>query len=430
MKKNIFVFGLDDYNLKELQSIEHAADYNFIGLFPMKEIVLLVEGEQIDFAEKLARAREKLDSFDKSIDAIIAFFDPAMLMTFTLCQEYGLRSPSLLSALLCEHKYWSRVEQQKVVPGNIPRFTAIDPNKDYRIEEMGLELPFWLKPVNSYGSQLGFKIQDQEELDKALKQTRQHIGYFAKPFNHILSLADLSALPGEMKRIDGNYCVAEEIISGKQITVEGYVFEGEVCQHGFFDSETYENHSSFFAYLTPSELPGNIQKRIMEITEKVIGQVGYDNSAFNLEYYYDSQNDQIWLLEVNTRISQSHSEIFKKVHGRSNHQFLVKTALGRKPEMERKQGKYPIAGKLHYRVFTKKGRVTRLPSTDRVKELEKEFDALIFILAQEGQKLSEMAGQDAYSCNLVNIHMGAGSKKELYQKYEHLIELLDIGIDS
>ena len=51
---------------------------------------------------------------------------------------------------------------------------------------------------------------------------------------------------------------------------------------------------------------------MIRITEKIISHIGFDNSAFNIEYYWDRGRDKIWLLEINTRVSQSHSDVLKK----------------------------------------------------------------------------------------------------------------------
>ncbi|MEX0771894.1 MAG: ATP-grasp domain-containing protein [Balneolales bacterium] len=425
--KNVFIVGLDDYNLKELQSIENAEQYNFIPLFRADEVKQALKGEAIDYKDLIKQAREKLDSFDGSIDGIIGFFDPVMLLTHYLCEEYGLKGPSLRSGLRCEHKYWSRVEQKKATPENIPPFTSLDPFIDHKLDDIDLKPPFWLKPIKSYGGQLGFKIKDQKDLDSSLKKMREGITNFAEPFNYLLSFVDL---PDEIKKVDGYNCIAEGIISGYQCTVEGYIYEGEVHTHGFFDSVLYENTSSFFAYITPSRLPEAIQKRMASITEKVMKQIELNNSTFNIEYYYDEKTDQIWLLEINTRISQSHSDPFFKVYGRSNHQFMVKVATGLKPNPVEKNGKYNIAAKIHHRVFFDEGTIKHMPSKEEIKEIEQEFDCMIFIEGKQGQKLTELSGQDSYSYRLSNIYVGAQNEKELIEKYDLIVGRLAIVVEE
>ena len=49
--------------------------------------------------------------------------------------------------------------------------------------------------------------------------------------------------------------MAEQVIGGRQCTVEGYVHDGEVVPYGTVDSIRYPQVLSFFYYLYPSTLP-------------------------------------------------------------------------------------------------------------------------------------------------------------------------------
>lgn len=51
----------------------------------------------------------------------------------------------------------------------------------------------------------------------------------------------------------------------------------------------------------------------------------------------------IRLLEVNTRVSQSHSDVFEKVDGSSNQQVTVQVACGEKPDFPFREGQFNCA---------------------------------------------------------------------------------------
>ena len=64
--------------------------------------------------------------FDGRIDAIVGYWDfPVSTLVPILGERYGIRSTSLESVVKCEHKYWSRLEQQKVIDRH-PRFGRVD----------------------------------------------------------------------------------------------------------------------------------------------------------------------------------------------------------------------------------------------------------------------------------------------------------------
>ncbi len=425
-RKNIFVIGLNDFNLGELKSIDQAEKYNFIRVFNKKE--LQEKYDKPDLESFLEKAREEITDFGGDVDGIIGFFDfPVTLLAFVLSHEFETRSPSLESGFKCEHKYWSRVEQKKVIPEYIPEFTAINPFDAPDFEDIELKKPFWLKPIKSYASQLGFKIENREEYEKNIKAIKDGIHKFADPFNYLLSFIEL---PDEIAHVDGNYCLAEELISGVQCTISGYVYNGEVRIYGVVDSINYEEAPSFFYYLLPSNLSQNVKERMENISEKVIKQIGFDNSPFNIEFFYDEKNDQIRLLEVNPRMSQSHSDLYAKVKGSSNHEILVKCATGQDPDFKDKRGKYNCAGKFHYRVFREDGTVKRVPSDEEIQKIEEEFpETIIYVEAMEDKKLSEHPIQDSYSYRLANFYIGAENEEALIEKYHKIIDRLNIEID-
>lgn len=423
-KKNIFIVGSDEFNMGELQSIDQADQYNFIPLFHIKEIQQKeVKPDVLKFLDK---ARDQLNSFEGSIDAIISFYDfPATLIAFLLVEEFGLRGPSLESGFKCEHKYWSRLEQQKVIPDHIPDFTAFDPFSTSKLDEVELDVPFWLKPIKAYASQLGFKIENERVFQEALPEIRDKIKDFGEPFNHLMDKVDM---PADIQHINGNCCIAEKLIGGHQCTVSGYTHQGEVKTYGIVDSINFKDIPSFFYYKLPSELPEIIQKRLHEVSAKVMKHIGFDDSTFNIEYFYDEEKDQICLLEINPRMSQSHSDLYAKVKGSSNHQLLVNLALGNTPDFADKEGMYNYSAKFHYREF-EDGVIERLPNQEDMKRIHQQFpETHIKLQVEEGQRLSELPGQDNYSYLLAFIYTGGQSSEELEQKYHEIVELMNVKI--
>ncbi len=324
MKKyKVLVLGIDEYNLYELSKVDDAELYEFIPIFKQQEIQ---NQEHIDIEEIISKAKSTIREHDNEVDAIISFFDfPFTLISFYLSDVYNLRGPRLMQGLKCEHKYWSRLLQKAVIPGHIPGFDLVNPYKAKSLQEVNLEPPFWLKPVKSYSSILGFKIENEEDFTKAIAETKSDLERLSAPFNTMFSKADL---PPEIADIDGNHCLAEAIIEGHQATLSGYMYNNKMETYGIVDSINYPGSTSFFYYLYPSELSEHVKKKMHEISEKVMKHIGFNNSPFNIEFFYDKKNDSLKLLEINPRMSQSHGDLYRKVKKYPNHQVLIKCALG------------------------------------------------------------------------------------------------------
>ncbi len=415
--KNVFFIGLDDFNLSKLKSIRNAKRYAFHGLLEPSE---LYDTYEFSVPDMLARAEDQLrrwqEDSGKSIDGISGYLDfPVSMMLPLLCEKFGQRAPSLESVLKCEHKYWSRLVQKEVIPEHIPQFQPFDPFDDHAFEQIEIELPFWVKPVKSTGSMLGFRIQTREDFQQAMAVIRDQIHLISEPFKTILRQA---RLPSEVAGIEAHFCLAESLIEGRQCTLEGYSFEGQVQAIGIIDSIRFENDSSFFRYEYPSTLPDLIQDHMASTTEKMVRHLGFDNSAFNIEFYWNREQGKIWFLEINPRVSQSHSDIFEKVDGQSNQQVTVQVACGEAPDFPKRQGQFPCAAKFFWRLFCDDAEVTRVPAEEDINKVVKRFPGTVVQpQVRAGMRLSELLEQDSYSYAICHLFIGGEHQKDLLDKY-------------
>lgn len=424
MKKNVFIVGLDAFNLEKLKRLPKGNECNF---YPALDISDIRGVEEFNIPELIDKAVKNIEKVGKTVDGIAAYFDfPATDLVPILAEKFNVPGPSLESILKCENKYWSRLEQQKVIPGNIPQFQAFDPFEDDVYEKIALLAPFWIKPIKSFRSYLAFKINDERQFQEAMTQMRENIGYLEAPFNHLMKYY---GMPDEISTMNAS-AIAESPITGSQCTIEGYVFNGRVVVYGVVDSVREGDRSSFARYEYPSLLPLEVQHRMIDVGRDAIKQIGLDNSAFNIEFFYNQTFDEVFLLEINPRISQAHTDIFEKVHGYSHLQIMLDLALGRKPlNMERK-GKFSRAGNFMLRTY-EAGTVKLTPSEKQLKTVADTFpETIIKPRVKPGQKLKELTGQDSYSYELANIFIGGRDQSDIIEKYDKVLELVTFEIEK
>ena len=427
MAYNIFVVGLDDFNLTQLQCLQQANEYKFYSLIPYRNI----KGKPREPIENLLQqAYKRLDEFNGSIDAIIGYWDfPVSTILPIIRQRYGLPGPSLEAVLKCEHKYWSRCLQLEVVPGLIPEFQAVNPFEHAVADKIEIDYPFWLKPVKAASSHLGFRINNRQQLEHSLSIIRDKIDRFSAPFNYILKQANV---PQSIAAVDGNYCIAESIISsGKQCTLEGYVHNGDVTVYGIVDSIREGKHRSCFArYQYPSQFPAHIKQRMIDATCKLLNHYEYNNSPFNIEFYWSNEDDNISLLEINTRISKSHCPLFKMVDGEYHHAVNIDIALGRAPDFPYRKGKYKTAAKFMLRRYHD-GRVHKVPSIEDIEKVKQRFpDTSIHLHIKPGMNLDDLPDQDSYSYEIAVLFMGAANQRQLLENYSTALDLLPFEIQE
>lgn len=418
--KNVFVLGYDENHRQDLEQIVNDGDIRTHALLHSDQ---LINQDEYDIDDLLDQARAILNTYD-SVDGIVCHWDfPVTSLHSILCAEYGLPAPSLTALLKCAHKYWSRIEQQKAIPENTPYFCAVDPFDDDALENVTLNFPFWMKPITGYGSVLGFQIKDENDFHAAIKEVRKTIRTLGDPFEDILSRVNL---PEELRGIEGHFMLAEQYVTGKEFAPEGYMQNGKCHVHAMIDMVIGPNGKSFERYEFPSTAPRRVQARAIAITDKLMTHMGFDNGCFNIEFFWNPETDDLWVIEINPRISQSHSYLFEKVKGLSNHEIAVKVALGLEPHFDESLGDYRCAAKFLHRRYNRENLVaTRIPQEKDIEALQKrQPDTLVYPRLRKGMELASMKEQDSYSYVIADVLIAAQNQGELEQKYHEAAELL------
>lgn len=426
--KNLFAIGVDPRNRAMLDAIPGSGDEFVVHeLLPYEAIKKGRRRGVYGVDRPLELARKNLDRFKGSIDGFVSFWDfPVSMLTPILAAEYGYPATDLTGLFKCEHKYWSRVIQREAAPEVVPNFQAVDPFDKEAWKKIELVPPFWIKPVKAFLGQLGFLIRDRKDFQRAMRLTRKRIEHFGKPFNRLREWVDV---PEDIAHVGGTWCIAEEIIGGRQCTLEGYEYDGEIRSHGIVDSYLYAFTPVFFSLEYPSQLPDDVQQRMIEATQKIMQAHEFQHGAFNIEYYWRERTDEIKLLEINPRISQSHGPQFWMVDGAPNHKVIVDLALGRKPEMPYREGPYRYAGKFMMRRFND-AIVRKVPSEEELAALRKRFPvAFIEPAVREGERLSEIFHQDQYSFLLAELFLGGRNPAHCYDVYYRCSDALNFELD-
>ena len=422
--RHVFVIGLDEANRLLLEALPGSGvDRTFHQLLD-HETVRGVDEYTVD--EWLDECRRVLDAFDGSVDGIVTFWDfPVTEMAAILSEERGLPAPTLDAVLRCQHKYWSRLIQRDCVPDHIPAFVGFDPFDDHSVESIDLDYPYWVKPVRSFRSHLGFRVGSDGALGPAIEEIRAGIDRIGGPLESLLARVDA---PDDVRRLGAHGCVAEQLVSGQQCTVEGYVHRGQVRTYGVVDSFRAPNRSTFTRYQYPSHLPEAVQEAMNEVVATAVCATGYDNGGFNVEFFYDADTDQLWLLEINSRVSQSHGALFAMVDGAPNLKVMVDLALGQEPDMPLRAGDYACAAKFFLRCWHD-AIVMAVPSAEEIAALEAIVPGTaIHLHVKEGDRLSELPDQDSYSFELGEILVGADSDADLRHKFEACERALGIAL--
>ncbi len=341
---------------------------------------------------------------------------PGNPLSVLIAKQAGLIAPDPELILTIHHKYYSRQLQQQFVPEAVPDFEIFGFDGKGK-EHLKLVCSFFIKPVKSYLSMGAHQVHSQDQLTDILDTMRMP-PMFLEPFNYLLNTYS-------PRDFDGYYMIAESLLSGVQVTLEGYIFEGTCTIMGITDSIMYPGTISFERFEYPSSLSPRIQEKMEDITRRLIKGIGLDNTMFNIEFMYDQEKELVSIIEVNSRMAHQFADLYEKVDGTNGYQIMVDIAAGKEPSFKKGQGEFACAASCVLRTFQNM-KVLEVPSRRELANIEEQFpDARIELYAVEGAYLHEQA-QDSQSYRYAIINIGGNNQRDLLDRYVRCKEMLNI----
>jgi hypothetical protein len=349
------------------------------------------------------------------VHGVVAFDDyPASLLAVAVAEKLKLPGPSLASVVACSNKAWSRLLQAGAAPEAVPRFQIIDPHRSHRPADLRLEFPFWLKPV-IFDVLSGLSHRFLADFEEAVALSRAGLPAYSAAFQELMDMARPS-IPGDAANVRADWLIAEELLSGRQCTLDGMMSAGELTLMGVVDSIRLPNRVSFARFDYPSHLRRATQERMVDIARRALRHIGFDNGLFNIEFFVDDRGGEPKIIEINPRFSPQFSDLFEKVDGTLTHQYVVEMATGEQPPVMRRRGRHRIAASCVLRV-ARDHIVTRAPTARDIARLQSAIpDAHVYVTTKTGDRLSE-AAQDSYSYRYGLIHLGARDRRDLKKSW-------------
>lgn len=417
--RTLLTVGATTADLRWLRRIKNAERYRFVQL---GDFAAADNPELCRPREFIEAALAEVRGLPEAPAGIVAFDDyPASLLAVAIAERLGLPGPPLAAVVACNNKAWSRLLQANAAPEAVPRFQLIDPHRAWRPGELELDFPFWLKPIKSSMSYLGFRIAGYADFEQALIRARAGLPAYSAAFQEFMEMAP----PPPSMRIPGlraDWLIAEELLAGRQCTFDGAMHGGELHPIGIVDSIRLPNRVSFTRFDYPSRLPRAAQDAIIDVAGRVLRRIGFDHGLFNIEFFVDRYGAPS-IIEINPRFSPQFTDLFEKVDGLLSHQYVVELAAGEPPSLSRRRGRHRIASSCVLRVDDDH-LVERVPTTSDIVRLRRRFpDAHVEITTPQGRRLSDSV-QDSYTHRYGLIHLGARDRRDLQTKLARAKRLL------
>ncbi len=411
--KRLLVLFPKDWDRDELEQPRYRARYEFFyegfDLFSFPENARLMTFNVKHYVDKLVK------KYRGRIDGVISNNEQfGALIAAVVAQRLGLPGTDPAVIVAAQHKYYARCLQQKIVPEATPRF-AVFPYKMDAAAEVGLPFPLYVKPVKATYSVLARRVDDFAQLQAHLRFSAFEtlvIRKLVKPFNDLMARYTPFT-------IDAHHLIAEEIMSGVQVNLDGFVYNGKITILGIVDAVMYPGTQAFARFEYPSCLPADVLARMKTLAEKLFTGLDYGYGFFNLELIYQPDTGRIQIIEINPRMASQIVNLYRRVDGYDPYEVLIDLALGKTPHVTTGEGAFGAAASFVFRRFDGHA-LTRVPRQAQIDSVHQRYpDARLMLYLKRGASLArEMKWLGSYRYAVLNL--GGPSAEDLHQRYDEI----------
>ena len=329
MKKQIlFLCDASDIDVVE-QSFAGNADYELT--IETSERIL-----QFGVPQYLAQTIERIMNNPAMYDGIVGTHDSSAVFAAVIAEATGHRFAPVSAIINCQNKYLCRRIQKAVIPECTPNYAIA---LDYLRDPSRLSTPFFIKPARANISFGSHKIEHPKQLDHFIAMESMDIAHFNQHYTDALFISRSGYNALNVATCNSFLC--EGLIEGTQVTIDGYVFEGEVFFFGATRAVYHPGTNSFHYHKFPHRFSGRLQEKIEAALKRLIPALGIDNSFFNVELRADETADTFKIIEINGRIAFQFAKTIESVTGVDPLHMLCDVATGITP----------ITPQIHERIF-------------------------------------------------------------------------------
>lgn len=379
----------------------------------------LADADCPDDLDPLAHAELLADQHGLSVQGVMSSSDyPGATLAGLVARRLELPGarPELL--LRASHKYYARVDQRRVVTDATPPFVLLRPGRPLP-RPFPLPFPCFVKPVKGAFSRFARRVRDEEDLARFLASpdVQAHASGYVGIYNRLLAaLTDLEH--------DGSCFLAEGLLTGSQVTVEGFLLEGKATVIGTVDSTFHPGTHSFSRFDYPSHLPRTVLERLEGVASRVAEASGLDRTLFNAELTFELATGRIGVIELNTRMCGQFADLYEKVDGTNGYEIAFDLATGKTPHLRRREGAFAAAASIPLRTL-RPVKVVDAPDAERTAVVAAENpDARILNECRAGDRLERFEEEDGQSIRYGVVNVGGSRRADVFARAIRIVQAL------
>lgn len=404
----LFAKDWDRIEFERLQGEGWRFHYEGFDLFRFPDNARLLGFDVRRFIDTLVRR------YRGRIDGVVSNNEHfGALIAAVVAQRLGLPGADPAAIIAAQHKYYARCLMQRRVPEATPRFEALP--YDRPLQAPGLGFPCFVKPVKATYSVLARRVDNLEQLQALLRFSpleRLILGRLVRPFDDLMP--DYTPFT-----LGARAMIAEELLSGVQLNIDGFVDRGRVRLLGIVDEVMYPGTQAFMRFEYPSRLDAATRGRVAALVERLIGALDPGHGFFNAELMLDPASGALRVIEVNPRMASQIVNLYRRVDGCDPYRMLLDLATGETPRVAQGAGEFRAAASFVMRRFDGRG-PARVPSAARIEAMHRRHpDARLMLYLKRGAGLArEMKWLGSHRYAVLNL--GGRDSADLVARYESI----------
>ena len=312
-KKKVLILGgalLQSYVIKRAKELDyevHVLDMNpnSIGFkyADKYDVINIVDQEAC-----LKYAKEN------NIDGVLtAATDYGVLSTSYIAENLKLNGLKYEVAKLIKNKYEVRKKLFDNRADDINQFFEVSNIEDIKKITSEIIYPVMVKPCDGSGSKAASKVEKEEDLERAIKEAMN---------------ASLS-----------HKVLIETFIDGKEYGAESFVYNREVHVLGIMEKNmTKPPYYAELGHTLPSNLPSNIEEKVINTVKKSIEALGVNYGSVNMDLLI-TKDGKVCIIDVGARMGGNliGSHIIPLATGIDYMGNMIKASVGDKIDFEVKK---------------------------------------------------------------------------------------------
>jgi biotin carboxylase len=302
---------------------------------------------------------------ERSVDGVISVAADVPLTVASVAAELGLPGIPVETALLASDKLAMKQRfAEKGIP--IPWFQAVESPEHLRELVRQKEFPIVVKPVDSRGARGVLRLTEKADLYWAFSHARDN-----SPTGRVM---------------------AEEYLSGPQISTESLLLPGKAYTPGFSD-RNYEFLESFSPYIIenggeqPSALSASDQNAVKRCAEAAGRALGFEAGIAKGDMVLTSEGPKV--IEIAARLSGGwfSTDQIPLATGVDLVGAAIKVALGKSPSEEELTPRYQRGVAIRY-FFPEPGIITAIHNVEKARQIPGVYKLDFFL--EPGERVEQV----------------------------------------